>query len=88
MICVRLRAISHAEIIHDETKGDVASFVLEEAGSIGALVVAVFGEMRDEAKLTEAASLWESVHAFSNLKIDSVVVKKRFQVVCCNRCRR
>ncbi len=88
MICVRLRAISHTKIVHDETKDDVASFVLEETWCIGALVVAVFGEMRDEAKLTEAASLGKSIHTFSYLKIDGVVVKERFQVVGSNRCKR
>ncbi len=60
---------------------------MKEAGSVGALVVAVFSQMRDEAKLTETTSLRESVHAFAYLEIDSIVVEQRLEVVGGDRSR-
>jgi hypothetical protein len=55
--------------------------VLKEAGSVEALVVAMFSKMRDEAKLTETTSLRESIHAFAYLEVDSIVVEKRLEIV-------
>ncbi len=50
---------------------------MEQAGSVGALVIAVFCEVRYQAKLTEAASLREAVHALPDLEIDIIVVEER-----------
>jgi hypothetical protein len=87
MISVRLRAVAHAEIVDNQTESDIESFVLKKAGSIGALVVAMFREVRDKAKLAQTTSLRESVHAFLNLEVDSIVVEARLEVVGGDRCR-
>jgi hypothetical protein len=47
VIGVRLRAVADAEIIDDETKGNVEGVMSEEAGGVRALV-AVFREVRDQ----------------------------------------
>ena len=65
MISVRLCAVSHAKVVDNQAESNIESLVLKEAGSVGALVVAMFSKMRDEAKLTETTSLRESVHAFA-----------------------
>ena len=51
VVGVVLCAVFDAEIIHNETKGDVAGEVFEEAGRVGALDVAMRLKMRDETKL-------------------------------------
>jgi hypothetical protein len=81
MIRVGLRAVAHAKVVDDQTEGDVESFVLKKAGSIGARVVDMFCKVRDKAQLAQTTSLRESVHAFANLEVDSVVVEERFEVV-------
>jgi hypothetical protein len=76
-----LCAVSHAEVVDYQAEGNVESLVLKQAGSVGALVVAVFSQMRDETKLTETTSLRESIHAFAYLEVDSIVVEERLEVV-------
>ena len=49
--------VSYAEVIDDETEGDVAGAVSEQARGVGALVVAVAGQVLDEADLRQAAGL-------------------------------
>jgi hypothetical protein len=51
--------------------------MLKEAGSVGALVIAVFCEVRYQAKLTKAVSLREAIHTLPDLEVDSVVVEER-----------
>ncbi len=51
MIGVGLRAVSNAKVVDNQAESHIESFVLEETGSVGALVVAVFCEVRDEPKL-------------------------------------
>ncbi len=43
VIRVRLRSISYAKVINDETESGIQGFVLKEAGSLRALMIAVFG---------------------------------------------
>ena len=81
VISVRLCAVSHAEVVDNQAEGNIESLVLKEAGSVGALVVAMFSKMRDEAKLTETTSLRESIHAFAYLEVDSIVVEERLEIV-------
>ncbi len=76
MVGVRLRAVSSAEVVDNQAKRNVQSFVLKETGSVGALVVAVFCEVRDEPKLAQTTSLREAVHAFLDLEVDGIVVEK------------
>jgi hypothetical protein len=75
MISAKLRAVSNANIVDNEAESDIESFVLEETGSVGALVVAMFCEVRDESELAQKTNLRESVHALSNLEVDSIVVE-------------
>jgi hypothetical protein len=51
MIGVGLRAVSNAKVVDNQAESHIESFVLKETGSVGALVVAVFCEVRDEPKL-------------------------------------
>jgi hypothetical protein len=76
MIGVRLLAVSNAKVVNNQAESHIESFVLKETGSVGALVVAVFGEVRDEPKLAQTTSLRETVHAFSDLEVDCIVVEE------------
>jgi hypothetical protein len=51
MIGIRLLAVSNAKIVDNQAEGNIESGVLEETWSVGALVVAMFCEVRDESKL-------------------------------------
>ncbi len=51
--------------------------MLKQTGGVGALVVAVFREVRDEPKLAQTTSLREAVHTFSDLEVDCIVVEER-----------
>jgi hypothetical protein len=42
---------------------------------VRALMVAVFSEGRDQAELTQASSLRETIHTLANLEVYCVVVK-------------
>ncbi len=75
MIGVRLLAVSNAKVVDNQAESNIESFVLRETGSVGALVVAVFFEVRDEPKLAKTTSLREAVHAFTDLEVDSIVVE-------------
>jgi hypothetical protein len=59
----------NGEVIDDETEGDVAGAVSEQARGIGALKVAVAGQVLDEADLRQAAGLWEPVHATPDFEV-------------------
>ena len=76
MIGVRLRAVSNAKVVDNQAESYIESVVLKETGSVGALVVAVFCEVRDEPKLAQTTSLREAVHAFSDLEVDGIVVEQ------------
>jgi hypothetical protein len=76
MIGVRLRAVLNAEIVDNQAESDIESFVLKETGSVGALVISMFSEVRDESKLAQTTSLREPVHAFANLEVASIVVEE------------
>ena len=75
MIGVRLLAVSNAKVVDNQAESHIESFVLKETGSVGALVVAMFCEVRDEPKLAKTTSLREAVHAFADLEVDSIVVE-------------
>ncbi len=75
MIDVRLCAVSNAKVIDNQAESHIESVALKETGSVGALVVAVFCEVRDKPKLAQTTSLRETIHAFSDLKVDSIVVE-------------
>ncbi len=49
--------VPYAEVIDDETEGDVAGAVSKQARGVGALVVAVADQVLDEADLRQAAGL-------------------------------
>ncbi len=55
--------------------------VPKKARCIGALCVTVFFEVLDQSCLTELAGLGQTVHAFSYLEVDVLVVEERTQVV-------
>ena len=76
MIGVRLLAVSNAKVVDNQAESHIEIFVLKETGSVGALVVAVFCEVRDEPKLAQTTSLRETVHAFSDLEVDCIVVEE------------
>jgi hypothetical protein len=76
MIGVRLRAVSNAKIVDNQAESYIESVVLKQTGGVGALVVAVFREVRDELKLAQTASLRETVHTFSDLEVDCIVVEE------------
>ncbi len=76
MIGVRLRAVSNAKIVDNQAESYIESVVLKQTGSVGALVVAVFREVRDEPKLAQTTSLREAIHTFSDLEVDCIVVEE------------
>ena len=81
VVCIFLRSIFYAEVVHHETEGDVAGKVFKEAWRVGTLYVTVRLKVRDEAKLAETTGLRETVHALADFEVDGVVVEKRFKVV-------
>ncbi len=76
MVGVRLRGVSNAEVVDNQAERNIEIFVLKETGSVGALAVAVFCEVRDEPKLAQTTSLREAEHAFSDLEVDGIVVEQ------------
>ncbi len=75
MICVCLFGEAYSKVVHYERKHDVACNVSEETRGVGALDVAVCAEMPDKTSLAELAGLGKAVHAFSDFKIDVLVVQ-------------
>ncbi len=51
MIGIQLLAVANAKIVDNQAEGNIESGVLKETWSVGALVVAMFCEVRDESKL-------------------------------------
>ncbi len=81
VVCVFLRSIFDAEVVHHETEGDVAGKVFKKAWYVGTLHVTVRLKVRDETKLAETTGLRETVHALADFEVDGVVVEERFKVV-------
>ena len=75
VVCIFLRSIFDAEVVHHETEGDVAGKVFKEAWRVGTLYVTVRLKVRDEAKLAETTGLRETVHALADFEVDGVVVE-------------
>ncbi len=61
--------VPYAEVVDDETEGDVAGAVSEQARGIRTLVVAVAGQVLDEADLRQAAGLGEPLHTAPDLEV-------------------
>ncbi len=76
MIGIQLRAVSNAEVVDNQAESNIKSFVLKETESVGALVVAMFGEVRDESKLAQTTSLREAVHVFRIWKYTAPLWKR------------
>lgn len=68
------------EVIDDEGEVGAVALVAEEACG-GRLVVAVLGEVRNEAVLSEEAGLGEAIHTFVDLEEDVAVVDVGAKVV-------
>ena len=62
------------EVVDDETEGDVARLVTEEAGRVPALVVVVLLEALDEGAIGNETSLLETVHATVDFDVNESVV--------------
>ena len=75
MVGVILCPVFDAEVIHNETERDVAGGMVEQAGRVGALDVAVRLKMRNKTELAEATSLRETIHTLAYLKVYGVVVE-------------
>jgi hypothetical protein len=58
-----------SEVVDDETEDDVAGLVSEQARGVGALMVAVAGQVLDEADLRQAAGLREPVHTAPDFEV-------------------
>jgi hypothetical protein len=75
--------ILDAKIIDDEGKGDVASCMAEQAGSVFGLDVSVSGEVLDEAVVCNPTALRKLIHSFANLDVNvafSFLVEDNFGV--------
>ena len=57
VVSIVLCAVTDTEIIDYETENDVARFVFEEARGIGALMISVFLQVGNQAKLAETTGL-------------------------------
>jgi hypothetical protein len=66
---IGLWAVPYAEVVDDETESSVAGAVSEQARGVGALVVAVAGQVLDEADSRQAAGLREPVHAAPDFEV-------------------
>jgi hypothetical protein len=72
-----------AKIINDKAEEDGVRFVLEEAGGVFKLVVAVLGKLGDKFIIGNAADLGQAIHALADLNVDTrVVVGEAGEVVC------
>ena len=64
MVPILFFRLFDSKVIDHEYKGDVAGFVFEETGCVGALVVPVVNEVEDEFVLGDASSVGEAIHPF------------------------
>ncbi len=81
VVCVVLRSIFDAVIVHHETEGDIAGKVFKMAWRVWTLNVTVRLKVRDETTLAETTGLRKTVHALADFEVNGVVVKERFKVV-------